>query len=433
MWLFSLLRNRTSNSAARARSQCRRPAPRLRPQLEVLEDRCVPSTLTVTNNLDNIYNVSPGSLRYEINVAQSGDTIVFANSLKGQTITLSGEELWINKNLNIEGLGANYLAISGGNNSRVFEIAGAQVTLSGLTIEGGDGQPTSGGTTFPPYEGDGGGILNGGALALGNCTVTGNHSGGFGGGIYNFGTLTVSGSTVTSNSASFGGGIYNDVGSTATVSGCTLSGNSAYNAGGGIYNYYTGTMTVSGCTISGNSASYDGGGIYNNGTFTGSLTVSGSTVTSNSADVGGGIYNAGKATVDQTTVSANSTFKSMGSFYDTGGGIYNAGTLTVSGSTVTSNYGNIGGGIYNAGTATVEQTTVSGNSALYSGGGIYNSGTLTVKGCSLSLNSAKKGDGGGIYNAGTQTDLSVSNSSFSHNKPDNIFGPYTDGGGNSFS
>jgi hypothetical protein len=38
--------------------------------------------------------------------------------------------------------------------------------------------------------------------------------------------------------------------------------------------------------------------------------------------------------------------------------------------------------------------------------------------------------GGGIYNAGT---LTVSSSTFYTNSPDNIYGSYTDGGGNSFS
>ena len=42
------------------------------------------------------------------------------------------------------------------------------------------------------------------------------------------------------------------------------------------------------------------------------------------------------------------------------------------------------------------------------------------------------GEGGGIYNAGTAAALTVSGSTFSGNSPDAIFGPYTDGGGNTF-
>jgi hypothetical protein len=72
---------------------------------------------------------------------------------------------------------------------------------------------------------------------------------------------------------------------------------------------------------------------------------------------------------------------------------------------------------------------VASNSAS-TGGGIYNAGTMTVSGSDVVYNSA--GTGGGIYNAGLASALTVLNSYFSGNNPDNIFGPYTDGGGNTF-
>jgi hypothetical protein len=52
-----------------------------RPTLEALEDRWVPSTLTVRNTLDS----GAGSLRADIAAAHNDDTIVFAPSLDGQT------------------------------------------------------------------------------------------------------------------------------------------------------------------------------------------------------------------------------------------------------------------------------------------------------------------------------------------------------------
>src|SRR5205085_9284774 len=115
-----------------------RPKPRFRPQLEALDERWLPSTLTVTNNL----GFGAGSLRAEIGIAQSGDTIVFDQSLRGQTIAIDTNapfdgggsyEIVIDKSLDIEGPGASNLAINGGNIARVFRVtAGAQVTLSGL-------------------------------------------------------------------------------------------------------------------------------------------------------------------------------------------------------------------------------------------------------------------------------------------------------------
>jgi parallel beta-helix repeat protein len=327
--------------------------------------------LIVTNTKDG----GPGSLRYEIAHAdaQTGaykgeDTITFAPSLDGQTITLSKVELLIANNVTIQGPGAGLLTISGADSSRVFEVA-ANVTasLSGLTITNGDGVAVAGSSA--QFDGTGGGILNQGTLAVSGCTISGNAGSstvltGGGGGIENLGTLAVNGCTISGNSAFDGGGIYSD----------------------GIYR-----LGVSGCTLTGNVASFDGGGIYGSG------TVTDSTLSGNSAAVeGGGI-----------------------------GG--NAGSpLTVSGCTLSGNSAFDGGGI--AGLGTVTGCTISDNSAFDSGGGIAGNG-LTVSGCTLSGNSAGS-VGGGMYSAGTAT---VSNSVFTMNTPDNIFGPYTDGGGNTFS
>src|SRR5262249_56049371 len=82
-----------------------------RPRLEVLEGRDVPSTLTVTNNLDN---GSAGSLRYEIGQAHNKDTIVFAPSLDGQTINPTQSELNITKSENIHGPSTGLLTINRG-------------------------------------------------------------------------------------------------------------------------------------------------------------------------------------------------------------------------------------------------------------------------------------------------------------------------------
>jgi hypothetical protein len=241
----SWLRNWTSNRAPQVRSQRRSAPRRFRPQLDALEDRCVPSTLTVTNNLDG----SVGSLRYEIGAAQSGDTIVFAKSVSG-TISLGGSELLIDKNLDIEGPGANHLAISGGRLSRVFEVAaGVQVTLSGLTVENGDGRSSIFGDP-DPNDGKGGGIVNWGMLTISGCTVSGNDdntgalaSNDLGGGIYNAGTLTVSGSVIKGNTAVYGGGIYNDSAGMLTILNSTVTGNQAWDV------YNLGTWSQQGSKI----------------------------------------------------------------------------------------------------------------------------------------------------------------------------------------
>jgi len=280
-WLSNHLGLQT-RSASRRKTLAARPA--FRPTLESLEDRWMPSTLTVLNNLDS----GAGSLRADIAAAHNGDTIVFAPSLVGQTITLTSGELLIKKNLNIAGPGAGNLTINGNHASRVFDLGnGARsVTLSGLTISNGFSNNYGGGIF----------LQGGSALLVSGCTLSGN-SATYGGAIFSGGTLTVTGCTLSGNSATYGGGIY-VAGSTATVSGSTLSGNSA-TYGGGIYNDRS-TLTVSGSTLFGNTASY-GGGIYNTA---GTVTVkNSSSITGNTAPAGFGadVYNLGHLYLDSTS------------------------------------------------------------------------------------------------------------------------------------
>jgi hypothetical protein len=342
----------------------RRANATFRPQIEVLEGRDLPSTLTVTNVNDG----GPGSLRDEIAQAQSNDTIGFDKSLfftqvqvqaghkkytiqtirTPQTLILASGmgELVIDKNLAIQGPGGNLLTIEsqtwvdGAFNSnwgsRIFEVdgAGTTVALSGLTITGGGGTHLGGGATSYLYsnEGYGGAILNFGKLTVSDCTLGGNTRVGI--------------TDLVGNDAQYGGAIAN-----------------------------FGMITVSSCDVSNNRAS--------------------------------GIADA------------------------LGGGIYNAGTMTVSGGDVSYNSAVEGGGILNDGTMTVSGCAISGDSAT-NGGGIFNGapGTMTVSGCTLSGDRAVSG--GGILNLGAGSALTVLYNTFSSNTPDNIFGPYTDGGGHTF-
>jgi predicted outer membrane repeat protein len=255
MQLFTWLIKRMSGRTHTRSRPVRKPTPRFRPQLEVLEGRDVPSTLTVTNIQDS----GPGSLRADIAAASSGDTINFDPALDGQTITLTSGQLVINKNLTIQGPGAGQLAISGGNTSRVFEMYGntnPNVLLSGLTITQGRAP-------------QGGGIYNtpGASLTISGCTLSDNRAGD-GGGVYNFGaTLTIVNSTLSGNQANDpsgyekGGAVYS-AGFTHTVSitGCTFSNNSAGVYGGAIWTVST-NMTITSCSFSGN-VEYGGNPAY---------------------------------------------------------------------------------------------------------------------------------------------------------------------------
>lgn len=224
-----------------------------------------------------------GSLRYAIDSAPSGRTISFDPTVFGtpQTITLTSGPLTIAKDLVIQGPGANRLTVDGNNASRVFTISSGTVSISGMTIQHGNGGSDMGGA-----------INNSGTLTLSDSTVS-SSTAAYGGGIFNYnGTMTIRNSTISGNSASSnGGGIANAA--TLLVSNSTIAGNTATNRGGGLYNY--GTATIGNITFSSNSA-VDGGGLFN---LAGSILTLGSTITagntgtSTGPDVNGAISSLG--------------------------------------------------------------------------------------------------------------------------------------------
>jgi parallel beta-helix repeat protein len=289
------LRNHSGKRAPRGQAPPRPTALRFRPQLEALEDRWVPSTLTVTNNLDS----GAGSLRAEVAAAHNGDTIVFAPGLDGQTITLTSGEIDINKSITIQGPGAGLLTISGDNHSRVFWVKARQdVVLSGMTLTGGNG--LAGEPGFPRVDGDGvgGAVADLGNLTMNDCTVTHN-SARFGGGVVagfkngNFvSSLTLNNCTISDNTATENGGGIEAV-TSVTINNSTVTGNSAATTFGGgiVLDFSTSTVVVSGSTVSGNSAGVSGGGIDNSAG--GSLTVSTTSFCGNTPDNINGLFTDG--------------------------------------------------------------------------------------------------------------------------------------------
>ena len=194
-------------------------------------------------------------------------------------ITLTSGQLTVSNSLVILGPGPAMLTLSGNHASRVFNVTGTDVTISGLTIANGQSALNGAGINVAGSAGS--------VVAVNNCILTNN----------------------TTSSGGGGGGIYNSPGVTITVSNCALSGNSAtFGLGGGVYNDH-GTLTIFDSTLNSNSADY-GGGLYNDGAWSGSatLTLAASTFSGNSASAGGGMLNDGAWSGSANVRLAASTF-----------------------------------------------------------------------------------------------------------------------------
>ena len=166
-------------------------------------------------------------------------------------------------------------------------------------------------------------------------------------------------------------------------------------------------------TISGNNASR----VFD--IPAGDVAISGVTIADgNTSGIGGGISNSGTLTLNESSISGNSSTGFGG-----GGGIFNGGTVNLNSSTITNNFGSIGGGgiFSNAfGSLLITNTTISDNNTPSSGGGIASFGALTVTKSTISDNTAGS-NGGGVY-SDTGNNVTLTNTTFSGNTSGNFGG-----------
>ncbi len=426
-----------TRSKNRARAH-RTLLPRLRfqPRLETLENRDVPSTITVTN-LDP---TGDGSLLWAVTKANGDkkpDLIQFKKGLTG-TITLTGEISIIN-DLTIDGPGAGAITVSGNNLYRVFHITGAKtaVTIDNLTIANGLANDVTFNEDYGPVTLGGGILEDGGKLTVSDVTFTGNQA---------IGPLDPFGNG--DNSDGGGGAIASVHGANLTVTHCAFKDNTAsgldYSGGGAIVSdggRFTGTTaTIDHSSFTHNLATQavfgaSGGGALWDGTAT-AMTVSYCTFDNNQA-LGGsdeadglaghglagaifaepfGFFNdppAGSVSslrVNQCKFNANLAIAGNGGYAQgDGGGIYldSGSVATVAGSSFTENRSrasDVGSGATFAGDAF--------------GAAISNaSSTLTVTNTTFERNVTQGGSGGpGV--AGGQALGGAVASTFSNGTPD---------------
>src|SRR5581483_2703300 len=211
------------------------------------------------------------SLRQALLSIDAGGTI----TLPAGTYTLTrGNDLFAS-DVTIVGAGARSTIIDQTvAQERVLEVDNGTVSITGVTLTGGDG------VAIADSE-DGGGIWTntGTTLDLNDSTVTGNSASEFGGGVYAQGDLNIDGSTIADNTSSAGAGV-NFVGGTATIVNSAISGNDATGPGasdasgsaGGVF--ASGPTTLTNDTIADNEADFaEGIDILNTATVSATNTI----------------------------------------------------------------------------------------------------------------------------------------------------------------
>ncbi|MBR0225327.1 MAG: fibronectin type III domain-containing protein, partial [Thermoguttaceae bacterium] len=307
-----------------------------------------PATTVTTS--DDVVDAYDGkiSLREAITLySADGDTIDFALTLKGATITLGGSEIEINKSLRIDASAlwdatedAPGITIDADSHSRIFYIARGTAEIDSLAFTGGAASD-------------------------------------FGGAIYLYysSSATIFNSRFNNNTAPDGGAIYVPR-SSLTLDNCNFCGNNASRQsgdGGAILANYSSTVTISRSAFDGNTSGYGGGAIsaYNGTT----LTIIDSRFDANVAGYTGGAIDANAAafvTISNSILNANTA--------PVWGGAISAvigSTASISNSILTQNKARLGSAIYLSHSSTSDRflngrlfnVTIADNSATDSSGG----------------------------------------------------------------
>jgi hypothetical protein len=309
--------------------------------LELLSPAPTSASVLVVKN--GVADSSKGSLTYVLGIASEGDTLKF-NIAELDTLRLKAE-IVLTKGVSIWGRNAatgNRICLIGA--PRVFILSGGAFNLTEIVLLGKYSQPARD---------------------------------------YNGGVLKISGP-----------------GTQVSLDSVDVMGGMGWVRGAGILNEYA-SLHISNSKIASNTFGYtstdgEGGGIYN---LQGDVTISRSILSGNRGSEGGGIFNdQGFVAIEGTVISDNELFSGgSASGYSAGGGIYNSGRMSIVNSTISGNIAE----------AKVTWTVFDGDASAY-GGGIYNEGVVSISNCTISGNSAPASTvsndahaeegGGGIFN-----------------------------------
>ena len=322
--------------------------------------------------------------------------------------------------LTVEGAGADVTTLHGGGaGTTVQSYFYDDLSLSGMTITGGDG----------PY---GGGVfLYETSAVLSDLVITDNFAD-FGGGLFISTDCLVEMTdvTISNNTASakgYGGGMYVEDEVDLTVTDCTFEDNGA-SLGGGVA-LSTSSVLITGSRIAGNTAEQGAGMSI---IFSDDVSLYDTTITENIAsDVAGGLVMLeASATFDGVTFEANEAASAAGAGYIADS------TLTMVDSIITGHDLELAAGLLlDGGLLTLETTEVSDNSADYAAGLYISRGDAVLIDSTFSNNTAIIG-AGALVDIGTT--LEADSCDFVNNRSDDVYHysanrAYTWGLGASFS
>ena len=358
-------------------------------------------------------------------------------------------DLDIKVDLTIQGAGMDATIVDGLGMDRVFHVpllpVGIPVTISDMTIRGGNAVPAEGGAIH--YMGAGGLSVwrvrfvnntagSGGAIchntpaadtAIISCVFENNQAQGNGGAVYATGwSISVSGSSFASSSAGLqGGAMYLGVNGPVLIDNTVVLSSQSNGNGGSAWILSPGSLTVSNSRFESSTSKGHGGAMIFSGGGGSNLTITNTVFKSASANPGngGGCW----AVLGGSTNVSGCRFEGC-SASSNGGGMIIAATagVEIDGSEFLGNTASSGdgGGVHGttSGPFSLSNTTVAANWAGKSAGGVYvenGRSQVNVLHCTFDHNSAQTVKGGGLYDAGGLGALTIYACSFSYNSVGN--------------
>ena len=246
----------------------------------------------------------------------------------------NGHIFWVHANGNV----SSNLTIEDSSNDNSGTIEGGNATNGGgINVWPGCSLTINGGTFKNNSASDCGGAIfvrNGATVTINNASFIGNSAGDHGGAIWNNGTVTASNCSFENNTANDVGAIYNAVqtegtntyAGTATLTGCSFTGNKGTAGAGALANALGATvMTIEGGTIQNNTAGSNGGaGIWNGGT----LNMKGAITVQDNTNVGGVLSNVYLKSSKVITVTGSLNGSSIGVDMESVSGTFTSGYTT---------------------------------------------------------------------------------------------------------